>query len=244
MEGGAHSYRIKNFITMASRKRFLAFDSSENDTQPTTFTFKANENFAKYLVISSKEDKPITSLSPFIIEKQIESIIGTPKNVKKLKNGTLLVETNRKSQTDNLLKITKFFNINVTVTEHKTLNSCKRIIRDRMLKHETEENITEYLNTQGVTACKRFKIKKDGNFIETNTLLLTFNTTTLPKSLKKITELYRLKSTSQILCGVSTVRGLDIMKMAVLNYLDQYVKNVVWVTLITIQMLVKTKPSV
>ena len=83
MEGGAHSYRIKNFIT--SRKRFLAFDSSEDDTQPTTFTFKANENFAKLLVISSKEDKPITSLSPFIIEKQIESLIGTPKNVKKIK---------------------------------------------------------------------------------------------------------------------------------------------------------------
>ena len=85
MEGGAHSYRIKNFITMASRKQFLAFDSSEDDTQPTTFTFKANENFAKFLMISSKEDKPITSLSPFIIEKQIESIIGTPKNVKKIK---------------------------------------------------------------------------------------------------------------------------------------------------------------
>ena len=86
MEGGAHSYRIKNFITMASRKRFLAFDSSEDDTQPTTFTFKANENFAKFLVISSKEDKedkPITSLSLFIIEKQIESIIGTPKKIKK-----------------------------------------------------------------------------------------------------------------------------------------------------------------
>ena len=117
---------------MASRKRFLAFDSSEDDTQPTTFTFKANENFAKFLVISSKEDKPITSLSPFIIEKQTESLIGTPKNVKKLKYGTLLVETNRKSQTDNLLKITKFFNINVTVTEHKTL-TCQGIIRDRML---------------------------------------------------------------------------------------------------------------
>ena len=96
-----------------------------------------------------------------------------------------MVKTNRKSQTDNLLKITNFFNINVTVMEHKTLNSCKGIIRDRMLKHETEENITEYLKTQGVTACKRFTIKKDGNFIETNTLLLTFNTTTLPKSLKK-----------------------------------------------------------
>ena len=53
-----------------------------------------------------------------------------------------------------------------------------------MLKHETEENITEYLKQQGVTACKRFRIKKDGNLIETNTLLLTFNSTSLPKSLK------------------------------------------------------------
>ena len=169
---------------MASRKRFLVFDSSEAETQPTTFTFKANENFPKFLVISSKEEKQVTSLSPFIIEKQIESLIGTPKNAKKLKNGTLLVETNRKTQSENLLKNTKFFNLNVTVTEHKTLNSCKGIIRDRMLKNETDENITEYLKQQGVTACKRFTIKKDGNLIETNTLLLTFNSTSLPKSLK------------------------------------------------------------
>ena len=28
-----------------------------------------------------------------------------------------------------------------------------------MLKEETEDNIVEYLRTQGVTACKRFKIK-------------------------------------------------------------------------------------
>ena len=111
-----------------------------------------------------------------------------------------MVETNRKSQTDNLLKLTKIFNINVTVTEHKTLNSCKGIIRDRMLKHETEENITEYLNTQGVTACKRFKIKKDGNLIETNTLLLTFNTTTLPKSLKKIYRIIPVEVPNPLRC--------------------------------------------
>ena len=156
-----------------------------------------------------------------------------------------MVEANRKSQTDNLLKITKFFNINVTVTEHKTLNSCKGIIRDRMLKHETEENITEYLKTQGVIACKRFTIKKRWKPYRNKYTFTNFhyhNFTEITK--KNFTELYRLKSTFQILCGVSTVRGLDIMKTAVLNYLDQYVKNVVWVTLTTVQMLVKMKPSV
>ena len=102
---------------MASRKRFLAFDSSVDETQPTTFTFKANENFPKFLVISSEEEKQITSLSHFIIEKHIESLIGTPKNVKKLKKKwNPFSQKIKKSQSENLLKITKFFNLNVTVT--------------------------------------------------------------------------------------------------------------------------------
>ena len=142
------------------------------------------------------------------------------------------------------MSVTQKFLILMSVTEHKTLNSYKGIIRDRMLKHETEENITEYLNTQGVTVCKRFKIKKRWKPYRNKYTFTNFQHHNFAEITKLFTELYRLKSTSQILCGVSTVRGLDIMKMAVLNYLDQYVKNVVWVTLITIQMLVKMKPSV
>ena len=41
------------------------------------------KTFQSFLVIQSKEEKQVTLLSPFIIEKQIESLIGTPKNVKK-----------------------------------------------------------------------------------------------------------------------------------------------------------------
>ena len=85
MEGRPHSYRIKTFITLTTRKRFLAFDSSEDETQPLTFTFKANDNFPTFLVISSNAEKQITSLLPFTIEKQIESLICTPKHVKQFK---------------------------------------------------------------------------------------------------------------------------------------------------------------
>ena len=53
-----------------------------------------------------------------------------------------------------------------------------------MLKGEKEEEIVDYLREQGVTARKRFKIKRDPETIETNTLLLTFNTVNIPKSLK------------------------------------------------------------
>ena len=142
------------------------------------------ETFSKFLIIKSSEEKPITSLSPFVIEKQIESLIGTPKTVKKLKNQTLLVETTRKTQTESLLKITKFFNLKVSVSEHKSLNSSKGIIKDRALKGETEEDILNYLKPQGVTAVKRFKIKKEYSLVETNTILLTFNTSTLPSNVK------------------------------------------------------------
>ena len=59
MEGGAHSYRTKKIITMASRKRFLAFNSSEDDTQPTTFTFKAKENLIHAKQMRAKARKTI-----------------------------------------------------------------------------------------------------------------------------------------------------------------------------------------
>ena len=96
----------------------------------------------------------------------ITTLIGTPKSVIKLKNKTLLVETNRKSQTENLLKVTSFFNLKVSVSQHNSLNSSKGIIRDRMLKGESEDSIVEYLRPQGVTACKRFKIKKEGQSLK------------------------------------------------------------------------------
>ena len=96
----------------------------------------------------------------------------------------MLVETTRKQQTENLLQMKTFFNLPVEVSDHKSLNSSKGIIRDPILKNESEANIKEYLENQGVTHVKRFKIKRNHEFVNTNTLLLTFNTVAPPKSLK------------------------------------------------------------
>ena len=167
MEGEAHSYRklITHIMASVSIKRPRPCQNDINDDfESPNFVFSRNDTFARFLVIQSQDSSnPVTSLSPFVIEKQIEALIGTPKSVKKLKNKTLPVETNRKAQTVNLLKITSFFNLKVTVSEHNSLNSSNGIIRDRMLKGESEDNIVDYLRPQGVTACKRFKIKKTEN---------------------------------------------------------------------------------
>ena len=175
----------ENYPTLqqASSKNKRQRPDSDDETEASPiFT---SDNFPRFLVIKSEEeDKSITSLSPFVIEKQIESFIGTPKTVKKLKNKTLLVETTRRAQTENLLKVKKFFNMKVSVSEHKTLNTSKGIIKDRTLKGESEQDICEYLKSQGVVGVKRFTIKKDHDVIQTNTLLLTFNSITVPKTLK------------------------------------------------------------
>ena len=70
------------------------------------------------------------------------------------------------------------------VSEHKTLNSSKGIIRDKAVKGESDDNIREYLQEQGVTAAKRFKVRKGHDFVDTNTILLTFNSVVPPKTLK------------------------------------------------------------
>ena len=176
---------------MASSTNKRLRPDSDDDELDASAIFKSQENFARYLIIKSKnKDKPITSLSPFVIEKQIEATIGTAKSVKKLKNETLLVETVRKQQTENLMKMKHFFAIPVEVSEHATLNSSKGIIRDRTTKHETEENIRDYLQDQGVTHVKRFTIRRNNEVVPTNTLLLTFNAVEPPKSVKKSVKIF------------------------------------------------------
>ena len=71
----------------------------------------------------------------------------------------------------------------------KSLNSLKGIIRNKILKEESEENILDYLRPQGVTHVKRFKIRKNKELVNTNTLLLTFNRVVASKTLKLFYEI-------------------------------------------------------
>jgi hypothetical protein len=52
---------------------------------------------------SKDENKIITKLSPFILEKWLKSTVGEVRNVTKMKSGSLLVECYRQQQSINLL---------------------------------------------------------------------------------------------------------------------------------------------
>ncbi|XP_067654465.1 uncharacterized protein [Haliotis asinina] len=144
-----------------------------------------SDSWARFVVIESSDFLPI-KLNPFAISKAISGICGEVKNVTRLRSGSLLVECARRQQSLNLLSIKTFANIEVVVSVHRTLNSCRGIIRDRArcLADMSEEEIASELADQGISSVKRFTIKKEGLIVKPNTYLLTFDRSSLPKSIK------------------------------------------------------------
>ena len=118
-----------------------------------------------------------------MIEKVLCGIVGEPKSVKSLYNsGQLLVEITKKVQADNIFKTTKFFDLKVT--PHASLNSSKGVIRCPELKGVSDDEIRENLKEEGVIHFRRFKIKRHGKLIPTNTFVFPFNTPKKPDKIK------------------------------------------------------------
>ena len=102
----------------------------------------------RFLVIHSQEERLISSLSPFVIEKVLIGMAGEPKVYKKLRSGDLLVEYTNKKQIENLLRLKTFHNLKVSL--HTSLNTCKGAVRCPDLIGVSEEEILEEMREQGV----------------------------------------------------------------------------------------------
>ena len=126
----------------------------------------------------------MSSLSPFVIEKVLDGMIGTPKSIKKLRSGDLLEENEKKKPIEKLVRLNKFHDPKVTVSLHGSLNSCKGIVRCPDLKGVSEQEILEEMREQGVINVRRIKIRRDDTLKDTYTFVFTFNTSILPKQLK------------------------------------------------------------
>ena len=98
---------------------------------------------------------------------------GTLKSIKRLRDGSFLVECGKRAQAQNLLRTNRFIDRPVRVSIHKTLNSSRGVIRCRDLADMTEVEILDELKDQGVVGVNRVTLKKEGKVIPTNTLFLT-----------------------------------------------------------------------
>ena len=69
-------------------------------------------NFAKFFVIhSNDEQKPAAKLSPFVVAKVLENLVGFSYKAKKLRSGDLLVEVNTKDQSTAIVKMTTVLDV-------------------------------------------------------------------------------------------------------------------------------------
>ncbi|GBL89753.1 hypothetical protein AVEN_274208-1 [Araneus ventricosus] len=104
---------------------------------------------ARFLI--SLPNEQLSKTSPFAIEKALQGIGRSPKSVKKLKSGDLLIETSSAIQTKSFLLAKTFLNNHVKITLHRTLNSSRGVISEPQLLHSPEPEILDGLSSRGGT---------------------------------------------------------------------------------------------
>ncbi|GFX84479.1 uncharacterized protein TNCV_3531761 [Trichonephila clavipes] len=72
----------------------------------------------------------------------------------------------------------------VTVSPHKSLNSCRGVISEPDLLATSDSEILEGFSAQGVTQVRRTTIKKDSTIVPTKHFILTFNSPKQPNTIK------------------------------------------------------------
>ena len=161
--------------------------SLKSSKRPHTDTDSDGENtnstFPHFIVLESLQEKQLSKLNPFVIHKVISGIV-TLISVKKLQNGTLLVEVSKRTYAYNLLKMNLFANLKIKSYPHSSLNTSKGVVRSSELSLCTLDEIKTYLKDQNVSDVKRITINRNQETVNTNTYIFTFNTPHVPKELK------------------------------------------------------------
>lgn len=145
----------------------------------TKFEMQIQQNETKLVETS------FLNTSPIQIQKFIDAKLSKLENVKKLRNGKLLLLTKNRKHANLALNTTKIGNWTVKCEDHKQLNTTKGVIYCKDMIEETEEEICDYLKKDNVIEVKRIKRKQLGtdSLINTPLLILTFDT---PNQIKEI----------------------------------------------------------
>lgn len=111
---------------------------------------------------SEQDEKPLAKLSPFLISKTLENVIGRNFKAKKLTTADLLVEVESGAQSGTLLVFNKIPEYKIFVTARHVLNCCRVVVSKDDLLESSEDEILEGLSEQGVTAVRWISLRRDG----------------------------------------------------------------------------------
>ena len=89
--------------TKHQSKKRVRDDNSDTDSN-NEMLMKSETNWPRFLIGElASEDLPLQKLSPFAIQKGFQAIAGTLKNIKRLRDGSFLIECGKRAQAQNLL---------------------------------------------------------------------------------------------------------------------------------------------
>ena len=141
------------------------------DSDSDSELYATSDTWPRFILMTSAtEEKPLSKLSPFAVQKGFQAIAETLKSTKRLRDGSFLVECSRRAQAENLLRTTTFVDRPVHVSMHKTLNSSRGVIKCHELSVLSEVEIRDELKSKGVVEVHRVTVKKEGKVIPTNTV--------------------------------------------------------------------------
>lgn len=146
----------------------------------------------KYITIRRNDNNSFVNISPFIIKKTIDHACdGEVESCKKTRDGSLLIKTKNTLQATKLLKLKLMTTMEITASEHKSLNCTKGVIYCNELRNISEDEILEELKTQKVTEIRKILRKQPSNtednnsmLTETGLIIITFATHKLPEQLR------------------------------------------------------------
>lgn len=103
----------------------------------------------KFLVMASElESKPFSKLSPLLVAKTLEGMIGKNHQAIKLQSGDLLIELEWKYQSEVFLTLSKIVDYKVSISPHRCLNTCREVISEDDLLDVSQKRMLDGLQDQ------------------------------------------------------------------------------------------------
>ena len=143
-----------------------------------------DEKFSRYYVINFPDIDIRSELNVISVDSDLNAKIGKPQKITKLNKTSLLIQVKSEAQGKKVKQITSLAGIPVTCDLHRSLNQTKGTVLSETMTQCTNEELMNRLEEQGVIAIERMKTRRNGELLETNRYILTFNRSQLPTLIK------------------------------------------------------------
>ena len=112
-KGGWRTLAMNKYYNIMATQNRQTTDRKRIRTSPDFMTSNLDSvqicTWPRFLLVKGTDnERPLSKLSPFAVNKAIVAVLGSdPFNMKKLRNGDILVELDKENQSSKLLKTTK-----------------------------------------------------------------------------------------------------------------------------------------